>query len=115
MEVFYVLINVVIFNKVDFGFVVVIDVNIGEVLVMVNYFIFNFNNWVGIFEENFCNWVISDIFESGLMVKLMVVMIVLECYIVKFDVVLDIYFYILSGYFIKDVVFYLVLLLIGVL
>lgn len=69
--------NVVVFNKVEFGSVVLVDVNIGEVLVMVNSLLYNFNNLSGMLKEVMCNCIIIDVFELGLMVKLMVVMIVL--------------------------------------
>lgn len=85
--------NVVVFNKVELGSVVLVDVNIGEVLVMVNSLFYNLNNFVGMVKDIMCNCVIIDVFELGLMVKLMVVMMVLQCGIVNENIVFNIVFY----------------------
>lgn len=69
--------NAVVFNKVEFGSVVLVDVNIGEVLAMVNSSLYNFNNLSGTSKEAMRNRIIIDVFESGLTVKSMVVMIAL--------------------------------------
>lgn len=107
--------NVVCWNKVEFGVVVLIKIDIGEILVMVSYLDFNLNNCDSVMLDDFCNWVISDIFEFGLMVKLLVIMIVLQQGIVQLDSVVDIYLFVFDGYCICDVGYYLELSLIGIL
>lgn len=107
--------NVVIWNKVEFGVVVLINILMGEIFLMVSYLDFNLNNCEGVQLDDFCNCVISDIFEFGFIVKLLVIMIVLQQGIVQLDSVIDIYFFIFDGYCICDVGYYLELILIGIL
>lgn len=59
----------VIDNKAESGSVVVLDINTGEILAMVNQPSFNPNNRMGISPERFRNRAITDIFEPGSTIK----------------------------------------------
>lgn len=85
-------------------FVIVIDVKSGDVLVMVNVLLFNLNDRSDIFVYRMCNRVIIDVFELGLVLKLLVVFIVLEFGEVEFEDLVNIYlgWMWLGGSLVKD-------------
>lgn len=78
MIVYKVIKLVVLIYKVILGLVMVVDVKIGEVLVMVNSLLFNFNNFNDVVLYKCWNWVIIDLFELGLIVKLLVILVGLD-------------------------------------
>lgn len=95
--------NAVAFNQAESGTAVLVDVNTGEVLAMVNSPSYNPNNRVGTSSDHFRNRAITDIFEPGSTVKPLVVMKALEQNIVKENTVLNTQPYYVNGHQIKDV------------
>lgn len=90
-------------NKAISGTVVLVDVNTGEVLAMVNSPSYNPNNREGTSNATFRNRAITDMFEPGSTVKPMVVMTALDKGIVKDNTVMNTRPYIVNGKEIKDV------------
>ncbi len=107
--------NAVAFNKAESGTAVLVDVNTGEVLAMVNSPSYNPNNRVGTPSDYFRNRAITDIFEPGSTVKPMVVMKALEQRVVKENTVLNTLPYYVNGHQIKDVARYAELSITGIL
>ncbi|AWH88092.1 peptidoglycan glycosyltransferase FtsI [Limnobaculum parvum] len=107
--------NAVTANKAESGTAVLVDVNTGEILAMVNSPSYNPNNRVGSPEEFFRNRAITDIFEPGSTVKPMVVMTALDRGIIKENSVLNTRPYRVNGHEIKDVALYPELTVTGIL
>ncbi|QBH97403.1 peptidoglycan glycosyltransferase FtsI [Limnobaculum zhutongyuii] len=107
--------NAVAANKAESGTAVLVDVNTGEILAMVNSPSYNPNNRVGSPEDFFRNRAITDIFEPGSTVKPMVVMTALDRGIIKENSVLNTRPYRVNGHEIKDVALYPELTVTGIL
>ncbi|MCD1125948.1 peptidoglycan glycosyltransferase FtsI [Jinshanibacter sp. LJY008] len=107
--------NAVAVNKAESGTAVLVDVNTGEILAMVNSPSYNPNNRVGSPEDFFRNRAITDIFEPGSTVKPMVVMTALDRGIIKENSVLNTRPYRVNGHEIKDVALYPELTITGIL
>ncbi|MBK5143297.1 peptidoglycan glycosyltransferase FtsI [Budviciaceae bacterium BWR-B9] len=107
--------NAVAANKAESGTAVLVDVNTGEILAMVNSPSYNPNNRVGSPEDFFRNRAITDIFEPGSTVKPMVVMTALDRGIIKENSVLNTRPYRVNGHEIKDVALYPELTITGIL
>lgn len=88
--VFKELCNVLVVNKVVGGLMVIMDVIIGEILVMVNLLIYNLNLLIGVIFDMCCNCVVIDLVELGLMMKLLIIVIVLQVGVVIKDIIIDI-------------------------
>ncbi|MDR0805690.1 MAG: peptidoglycan glycosyltransferase FtsI [Enterobacteriaceae bacterium] len=107
--------NAVALNKAESGTSVLVDVNTGEILAMVNSPSYNPNNRVGTPEDFFRNRAITDMFEPGSTVKPMVVMTALDRGIIKENSVLNTRPYRVNGHEIKDVALYPELTITGIL
>ncbi|MDQ1212303.1 peptidoglycan glycosyltransferase FtsI [Pantoea anthophila] len=107
--------NAVAFNKAESGTAVLVDVNTGEVLAMVNSPAYNPNNLSNTSKDLMRNRAITDIFEPGSTVKPMVVMTALQRGVVRENSVLNTVPYRVNGHEIKDVARYNELTLTGVL
>lgn len=107
--------NAVAYNKAMSGTAVLVDVNTGEVLAMVNSPAYNPNNLSNSSEDTIRNRAITDIFEPGSTVKPMVVMTALQRGIVQPGSVLNTTPYRINGHEIRDVARYNELTLTGVL
>ncbi|MGL4859940.1 MAG: peptidoglycan glycosyltransferase FtsI [Enterobacteriaceae bacterium] len=107
--------NAVALNQAESGTAVLVDVNTGEILAMVNSPSYNPNNREGANNDTFRNRAITDIFEPGSTVKPLVVMTALEHHIVKENSVLNTLPYYISGHQIKDVARYAELSITGIL
>lgn len=107
--------NAVTANKAESGSAVLVDVNTGEILAMVNSPSYNPNNRVGTPADFFRNRAISDIFEPGSTVKPLVVLTALDRGIIKENSVLNTRPYRVNGHEIKDVALYPELTVTGIL
>ncbi|WMQ74375.1 MAG: Peptidoglycan D,D-transpeptidase FtsI [Sodalis sp.] len=107
--------NAVAFNKAESGTAVLVDVNTGEVLAMVNSPSYNPNNLTGTTMDVMRNRAITDIFEPGSTVKPMVVMTALQRGVVRENSVLNTLPYMIGSHQIKDVVRYAELTVTGIL
>lgn len=107
--------NAVTWNKAESGAAVLVKIDTGEILAMANYPDFNPNNRSGATLDDFRNRAISDTFEPGSTVKLMVLMTALQQGIVKPDSVVDTHPYVIDGHRIRDVGYYPELTLTGIL
>ncbi|MGP1931184.1 MAG: peptidoglycan glycosyltransferase FtsI [Arsenophonus sp. ET-YP4-MAG3] len=96
----------VIENKAEFGTAILIDINTGEILAMVNSPSYNPNNIIGIPSKVMRNHAITDIFEPGSTVKPMVIISALNNGIININSVLNTHPYIINGHKIKDVAKY---------
>lgn len=81
--------NAVILNKAESGSAVLIDINTGEVLAMVNSPSYNPNNRQGISKDRIRNRVITDMFEPGSTVKPLVIMTALQQGVVNENTVIN--------------------------
>lgn len=63
---------------------------------MINQFIYNLNNCCNLQLVVMCNWVMIDVFELGLMVKLFLMSVVLVSGCWKFSDIVDVYLGILQ-------------------
>ncbi len=107
--------NAVAFNKAESGSAVLVDVNTGEILAMVNSPAYNPNNLANTPKDVMRNRAITDVFEPGSTVKPMVVMTALQRGFVRDNSVLITTPYRINGHEIKDVARYNELSLTGVL
>lgn len=107
--------NAVAANKAESGSAVLVDVNTGEVLAMVNSPSYNPNNRVGTPADFFRNRAITDIFEPGSTVKPLVVLTALDRGIIKENSVLNTRPFRVNGHEIKDVALYPELTVTGIL
>lgn len=107
--------NAVAFNRAESGTAVLVDVDTGEVLSMVNSPSYNPNNLTGTPKDVMRNRAITDIFEPGSTVKPMVVMAALQHRVVKENTVLNTLPYYINGHEIKDVARYAELSITGIL
>lgn len=96
----------VVFNKAKSGTAVLIDVNTGEILAMVNSPSYNPNNMKKITIEAMRNRAITDSFEPGSTIKPIVVMTALQRGLVKENSVINTAPYMIKGHQIKDVAYY---------
>lgn len=96
----------VVFNKAKSGTAVLIDVNTGEILAMVNSPSYNPNNMKKITIEAMRNRAITDSFEPGSTIKPIVVMTALQRGLVKENSVINTAPYMIKGHQIKDVTYY---------
>ncbi|MFP3019227.1 MAG: peptidoglycan glycosyltransferase FtsI [Arsenophonus sp.] len=102
-------------NKAKTGIAILVDVNTGEILAMVNIPSYNPNNLSGTSTEIMRNHAISDVFEPGSTVKPMVIISALNNGIIKTNSVLNTQPYMISGHKIKDVGKYSELSVTGIL
>lgn len=94
-------------HKAESGSIVLIDIDTGEVLIMVNIPSYNPNDLSNIIHPSVMrNRAITDSFEPGSTVKPIVIMTALKHKIVKKDTILNTSPYVIGGYRIKDVVSY---------
>lgn len=84
--------------KVKVGVVMVVDVCIGEVFVFVNYLMYNLNDCLCMIGEQLCNWIMIDVFELGLIMKLFMVLFVFDLYCVMLNMFVEMG----NGYFVFD-------------
>lgn len=107
--------NGVTFNKAESGSAVLVDINTGEVLAMVNSPSYNPNNLMDTPKEAMRNRAITDMFEPGSTVKPMVVMTALKNQVVQENSVINTLPYSVNGHEIKDVGRYSELSITGIL
>lgn len=93
-------------NKAESGSIVLIDINTGEILVMVNVPSYDPNNFSVVDQSVMRNRAITDSFEPGSTVKPIVIMTALKHEIVKKDTVLNTLPYMINGHQVKDVISY---------
>ncbi|AKC59719.1 peptidoglycan glycosyltransferase FtsI [Blochmannia endosymbiont of Polyrhachis (Hedomyrma) turneri] len=98
--------HAVIAHKAESGSAVLIDVNTGEVLAMVNSPSYNPNNLSVAAKRFIRNRAITDLFEPGSTIKPVVIIAALQQGIIQEDSVLNTLPYFINGYQIKDVVRY---------
>lgn len=73
------LIVVGVVNNVCFVIVIVVDVKMGEILVMVLWLLYNLNDKNSLFNKDvMCNCGVVDFFELGLIMKFLIILMVLE-------------------------------------
>lgn len=101
-----VLSNAVHVNKAESGSIVLIDINTGEILVMVNVPSYNPNDLSQINQSVMRNRAITDSFEPGSTVKPIVIMTALKYDIIKRDTVVNTSPYVIDGHRVKDVISY---------
>ncbi|MGP1939022.1 MAG: peptidoglycan glycosyltransferase FtsI [Arsenophonus sp. ET-DL9-MAG3] len=102
-------------NKAEFGTAILVDINTGEVLAMVNSPSYNPNNILDIPAKIMRNHAITDIFEPGSTVKPMVIISALNNGVINIDSILNTQPYIINGHKIKDVAKYSELSITGIL
>lgn len=107
--------HAVAFNKAESGTAVLVDINTGEILAMVNSPAYNPNNFSNTPKDIMRNRAITDIFEPGSTVKPMVIMTALQRGVVKENSVLNTLPYRVNGHEVKDVARYNELTITGVL
>lgn len=98
--------NAVNINKAESGSIVLIDINTGEILVMVNVPSYNPNNLSMINQSVMRNRAITDAFEPGSTVKPIVIMTALKYDVIKRDTVVNTLPYVIGGHRVKDVISY---------
>ncbi|QOI11272.1 peptidoglycan glycosyltransferase FtsI [Blochmannia endosymbiont of Colobopsis nipponica] len=98
--------NAVIFHQAKSGSAVLIDVNTGEILSMVNSPSYDPNDLSNVTISSMRNRAITDLFEPGSTVKPIVVLSALESGIIDKNTVFNTAPYIINGYMIKDVSYY---------
>ncbi|URJ25219.1 peptidoglycan glycosyltransferase FtsI [Candidatus Blochmannia ocreatus] len=98
--------NAIYNNKAESGSLVLIDINTGEILAMVNSPSYNPNDLSTATQHIMRNRAITDVFEPGSTVKPIVIMAALQHKIIKENTVINTAPYILDGYRIKDVVYH---------
>lgn len=93
-------------NKAESGSIVLIDINTGEILAMVNSPSYDPNNLAVSDKSIMRNRSITDVFEPGSTIKPIIIMAALKHKIINKNTVLDTSPYTINGHQIKDVSFY---------
>ncbi|WMY94831.1 MAG: peptidoglycan glycosyltransferase FtsI [Arsenophonus sp.] len=102
-------------NQAESATGILIDVNTGEILAMVNSPSYNPNNFINTPIEVMRNRAITDLFEPGSTVKPMVILCALNKGIIKENTTLNTKNYMINGHMIKDVASYHKLSIAGIL
>ncbi|WP_275040032.1 peptidoglycan glycosyltransferase FtsI [Blochmannia endosymbiont of Camponotus (Colobopsis) obliquus] len=98
--------NAVINNKAQSGSAILVDINTGEILAMVNIPSYNPNSLSTAALSSMRNSAITDLFEPGSTIKPIVIISALEHGVINENSIINTEPYVINGHMIKDVVHY---------